>query len=78
MSTEHSPIAAKQPFARGDSARGGPGGAGLGLAIVERIARAHGASFELLPRTGGGTIARVCWPLPCAAPADAPFPSPNP
>ncbi|MDF1481498.1 ATP-binding protein [Extensimonas sp. H3M7-6] len=68
----------KQPFARGDSARGGPGGAGLGLAIVERIARAHGASFTLLPRTGGGTIARVCWPLPSvasAASADAPFPS---
>ncbi|MBC7214222.1 MAG: HAMP domain-containing protein [Burkholderiaceae bacterium] len=68
----------KQPFARGDSARGGPGGAGLGLAIVERIARAHGASFALLPRTGGGTVARVCWPLPRAAPADAPFPFPNP
>jgi two-component system osmolarity sensor histidine kinase EnvZ len=53
----------KQPFERGDSARGGPSGAGLGLAIVDRIARAHGASFDLLPREGGGLIARVSWPL---------------
>jgi two-component system osmolarity sensor histidine kinase EnvZ len=53
----------KQPFERGDSARGGPSGAGLGLAIVDRIARAHGASFDLLPREGGGLIARVAWPL---------------
>lgn len=52
----------KQPFARGDSARGGPGGAGLGLAIVDRIANSHSASFDLLPREGGGLIARVQWP----------------
>ena len=32
---------------------------GLGLAIVERIARLHGGTFELLPREGGGTCARV-------------------
>lgn len=71
----------KQPFARGDSARGGPGGAGLGLAIVERIARAHGASFALLPRPGGGTVACVRWPLPSVASAastDAPFSFPSP
>lgn len=48
----------KQPFQRGDAARSQPG-SGLGLAIVERIAHAHGARFDLLPRTGGGLIARV-------------------
>lgn len=52
----------KQPFARGDQARGGPSGAGLGLAIADRVARAHGARFDLLPREGGGLIARVTWP----------------
>jgi len=44
----------------------GAAGAGLGLAIVDRIARLHGGRFDLLPRTGGGTIARVILP---AAPA---------
>ncbi|MEY4564231.1 MAG: hypothetical protein RLZZ618_3508 [Pseudomonadota bacterium] len=52
----------KQPFSRADSARSGAGGAGLGLAIVERIARADNAQFDLLPREGGGLIARVQWP----------------
>jgi two-component system osmolarity sensor histidine kinase EnvZ len=49
----------KRPFTRGEPARTGGAGAGLGLAIVERIARMHAASFELLPREGGGAIARV-------------------
>ena len=47
----------KQPFVRLDSSRAGASGAGLGLAIVERIAKLHGAAFSLLPRPGGGTIA---------------------
>lgn len=54
--------ALKRPFARGDEARSGPAGAGLGLAIVERIARDHGARFDLLPREGGGLTARIEWP----------------
>jgi two-component system osmolarity sensor histidine kinase EnvZ len=54
----------KRPFTRGEPARTGGAGAGLGLAIVERIARLHGATFELLPREGGGTCARVTFTGP--------------
>ncbi len=60
----------KQPFTRLDASRSGQSGAGLGLAIVDRIAKAHGASFELLPRAGGGTEARVRFPLDLAARAE--------
>jgi two-component system osmolarity sensor histidine kinase EnvZ len=49
----------KRPFTRLEPARGGRGGPGLGLAIVERIARAHGGSLELLTREGGGLVARL-------------------
>ena len=49
----------KKAFTRIDGARSGESGAGLGLAIVERIARMHGAKFDLLPRAGGGTEARL-------------------
>ncbi|MCC6379454.1 MAG: HAMP domain-containing protein [Burkholderiales bacterium] len=52
----------KRPFTRASDARSredGAAGAGLGLAIVERIARMHGGTLELLPREGGGTVARV-------------------
>ena len=53
----------KQPFTRLEQARSGKGGSGLGLAIVDRIARHHGGSLELLQRQGGGLIARVSLPL---------------
>ncbi len=53
----------KRPFTRLDSSRSGPGGSGLGLAIVERVARAHGGKLELLPREGGGLLARLSLPL---------------
>lgn len=56
----------KQPFVRGDHARGGAMGAGLGLAIVERLAKWHDGSFDLLPRSGGGTVARLRLPLAAA------------
>jgi two-component system osmolarity sensor histidine kinase EnvZ len=52
----------KQPFTRLETARSGQGGSGLGLAIVDRIVRAHGGRFDLLPRDGGGLIARVTLP----------------
>jgi two-component system osmolarity sensor histidine kinase EnvZ len=56
----------KQPFTRASVARSNEGnvaGAGLGLAIVDRIARLHGGAFDLLPRKGGGTLARVAIPV---------------
>ncbi|MCU0896068.1 MAG: ATP-binding protein [Burkholderiales bacterium] len=52
----------KQPFTRLETARSGQGGSGLGLAIVDRIVRAHGGRFELLPREGGGLVSRVTLP----------------
>ncbi|MGZ4333425.1 MAG: ATP-binding protein [Gaiellaceae bacterium] len=45
-------------FSRADDARGG-GGAGLGLAIVELIARAHGGDAHLVNRPGGGSDAWI-------------------
>ena len=53
----------KQPFTRRDDARSGSSGAGLGLAIVERVARLHGGRLDLLPRDGGGLEARVTLPF---------------
>lgn len=52
-----------QPLTRLDPARAN-GGAGLGLAIVDRVARLHGGRVELLARDGGGLEARVTLPLP--------------
>jgi two-component system osmolarity sensor histidine kinase EnvZ len=49
----------KRPFTRLDESRSGPGGAGLGLAIVDRIARAHGGRLSLSERAGGGLAARL-------------------
>jgi len=54
--------AAKRPFVRLDAARGGIGGSGLGLSIVERAARLHGGEFRLERREGGGLRATLILP----------------
>ena len=43
-----------RPFERGDTARSGSGGAGLGLAIVDRIARVHQGRLLLTAEPSGG------------------------
>jgi len=52
----------KQPFTRLDDARSGKSGAGLGLAIIDRIIKMHKGTFLLLPREGGGLEAKVTLP----------------
>jgi two-component system osmolarity sensor histidine kinase EnvZ len=49
----------KRPFARLETARTNTAGAGLGLAIVDRVARSHNGHLDLLPRAGGGLVARL-------------------
>lgn len=53
-----------QPFHQLEAARGSrPGGSGLGLAIARQLAGKHGWTIQLLPRDGGGTVARVGLPI---------------
>ena len=53
-----------EPFYRGEPSRSREtGGAGLGLAVVRSIARAHGGDVSLRNRAGGGMTARVTLPL---------------
>lgn len=51
-----------RPFSRGDTARTGGAGAGLGLAIVQRLLLHAGGRLRLLPRQTGGLIARMDLP----------------
>lgn len=54
----------KMPFARLDSSRTRQtGGAGLGLAIVERIISAHGGTLEIDKSPLGGARFDLTWPL---------------
>jgi two-component system sensor histidine kinase VanS len=56
-----------EPFLRGDErVRAEQAGVGLGLAIVERITRAHDGTLTLTSREGGGLRVEV-W-IPAAAP----------
>lgn len=59
---------ARQPFARLNESRGQQPGAGLGLAIVERIAGLHGGHLALAPREGGGLVASIVLPLKAVRP----------
>ena len=61
---EHEAERLKLPFTRLDASRSNVSGAGLGLAIVDRIARAHNGRLDLLPREGGGLVARITLPAP--------------
>lgn len=46
-------------YRRAGTAEGEGGGVGLGLALVRRIAEAHGGSAKVLAREGGGTTIEV-------------------
>jgi len=48
-------------FTRADEARGG-GSAGLGLALVDAVARAHGGSARARNRSGGGATVAIVLP----------------
>lgn len=52
-----------RPFTRMEQARTGARGAGLGLAIVQRVAREQGGALRISPRAGGGTDACLILPL---------------
>ncbi len=48
-----------RPFTRLDTARSQANGAGLGLAIVDRIVQRHEGRLEIKNREGGGLAVRV-------------------
>jgi two-component system osmolarity sensor histidine kinase EnvZ len=53
-----------RPFYRLEQSRSAQtGGSGLGLAIARQLAEANQWTIELLPRDGGGTVARVGIPV---------------
>jgi two-component system osmolarity sensor histidine kinase EnvZ len=54
---------ALRPFSRLDTARTGKGHCGLGLAIADRVALAHGGSLTLTPGTPRGLVAELRLPL---------------
>ncbi len=52
-----------KPFTRLDSARGQANGAGLGLAIVQRVVTRHNAELKVGNRDGGGLRIQIAMPL---------------
>lgn len=52
-----------RPFTRLDTARGQANGAGLGLAIVERIVKRHNGSLKLSNNPTGGLRIRISLPI---------------
>ncbi len=53
----------KQPFTRLETSRSDTKGAGLGLAIVDRIVQWHQGDFTLQSREGGGLVVKVNLPI---------------
>ena len=51
-----------RPFTRLDTARGQANGAGLGLAIVDRVIRRHGGKMRIRNRSGGGFVIDIALP----------------
>ncbi|MFD2857451.1 sensor histidine kinase [Seohaeicola zhoushanensis] len=51
-------------FERFNRGRASPqsNGSGIGLAIVQSVARAHGAQASVSDRPGGGSIFAMTWP----------------
>jgi two-component system osmolarity sensor histidine kinase EnvZ len=60
-------IKASRPFVRLDPARGGSGHSGLGLAIVERLARRAGGECEIGNQVDGGLRVAMTFPFDPAA-----------
>jgi two-component system osmolarity sensor histidine kinase EnvZ len=52
-----------KPFTRLDTARGQANGAGLGLAIVQRVVTRHNAELQVGKRDGGGLRIAILMPL---------------
>src|SRR5690606_30961690 len=48
-----------RPFSRGEPARTGVSGGGLGLAIVERLLGQVDGTLELISQPAGGLVARI-------------------
>ena len=48
-----------RPFTRLDTARGQANGAGLGLAIVDRVVRRHGGKMRVRNRSSGGFVVEI-------------------
>ena len=61
-----------EAFRRGDCARADlNAGSGLGLAVVEAIARAHGGSAACTRAKAGGSVFTIKWPVEHGAPPAA-------
>lgn len=56
----------RRPFTRLEAARSDTKGAGLGLAIIDRVMRSHSGRLDLLPRDGGGLRAVLSLPIKAA------------
>ena len=60
---EHEVERLRHPFTRLDATRSDTKGAGLGLAIVDRIMATHGGRLDLVAREGGGLCAILRLPM---------------